>query len=118
MIIDGFGSDEVIERRVQAADTVIFIDFPIWRHYWWTAKRQWRARLAQRSELPANCPEFTFAYTKKLISVMWQVHKEYRPRFRQMAEANRKNGNVVDIRSPTEWVRFIDEVARAVGHEV
>ena len=27
-IIDGFGSDGAIERRLRAADTVVFVDFP------------------------------------------------------------------------------------------
>ena len=117
-VIDGFGSDEVIERRVRVADTVVFINFPLWRHYWWTAKRQWRARGGQRSELPENCPEFTFAYTKKLVTMMWRVHKAYRPWFRQLVEAKRKNGNVVDILSPTEWARFVEEAAGTTGHKV
>ena len=43
-IIDGFGSDGVIERRLRAADTVIFVDFPLQVHYWWACKRQWRSR--------------------------------------------------------------------------
>ncbi len=34
-IIDGFGSNVVIERRLRAADTVVFVDFPLSVHYWW-----------------------------------------------------------------------------------
>ena len=32
-VIDGFGNDDVIESRIDSADTVIFTDYPIWRHY-------------------------------------------------------------------------------------
>ena len=33
-VIDGFGSDVLIEQRIKIADTVVFVDFPLWRHYW------------------------------------------------------------------------------------
>ena len=106
-IIDGFGSDELIERRIEIADTVLFLDFPIWRHYWWALKRQLAARNGQREELPNNCPEFNFAYTKKLMNVMWLVHKEYTPWFRQLLKVKCKSGNVVVMHSPEEMERLV-----------
>src|SRR5256885_12949044 len=39
-IIDGFGPWESIVGRFKLSDTVIFIDFPLWIHYWWAAERQ------------------------------------------------------------------------------
>ena len=39
-IIDGYGPLDIIEKRFLKADHVIFIDFPLWRHYWWCTKRQ------------------------------------------------------------------------------
>ena len=43
-IIDGFGPWPAIERRLAAADTIVWVDFPLRTHLWWTARRQlfWR----------------------------------------------------------------------------
>ena len=112
-IIDGFGSDELIENRIELADTVLFVDFPIWRHYWWALKRQWTARHGQRKELPENCPEFSLGHTTRLIAVMWKVHKEYIPWFRKLLKTKEKSGNVIVLRNPVEWNRLVREVQDA-----
>jgi adenylate kinase family enzyme len=44
-IIDGFGPFPVIERRLDRADTIVYVDFPFARHLWWSAKRQVAARV-------------------------------------------------------------------------
>lgn len=109
-IIDGFGNDDIIERRIDRAETVIFTDYPIWRHYWWALKRQLASRKGQRQELPDNCPEFTITYTKKLIQVMWLVHREYTPWFRKLLAAKNKTGNVRILHNPKEMARLIHDV--------
>lgn len=105
-IIDGFGSDGAIERRLRAADTVVFIDFPLPVHYWWVCKRQWRTRRRKRTELPDKCPEFTLRYSCKLAVVMWAVHRDYRPWFRELVSDLPGNVSVFHIRTPKEWKEF------------
>ena len=109
-IIDGFGNREVIERRVERADTLLLVDFPLWRHYWWASKRQWTARRGQRRELPDNCPEFTLAYTRRLYGVMWEVHREYTPWFRKLAQREENSAKAIVIRNPIEWHRLLRSV--------
>jgi len=105
-IIDGFGSRGVIERRLKAADTVIFVDFPLRVHYLWACRRQWSSRRRQRAELPDNCPEFTLSYSWKLAKVMWEVHRDYRPWFLELVERLPDNVRVFQIRNPDEWKAF------------
>lgn len=107
-IIDGFGSDEVIERRLRLADIVIFIDFPLWLHYWWATRRQWRARHSPRKELPENCPEFTLGYSWKLARMMWLVHTRYRPWFLELIAELPESTEVIHIRSRRGWMEFLD----------
>ena len=107
-VIDGFGSDDVIERRLRAADTVVFVDFPTWAHYWWAFKRQVKSCVAQRAELPANCPEFTFSYSWKLFRVMWEVRRDYTPWFRKLVLPLPDDTKVFHLRMPREWQRFLD----------
>ena len=113
-IIDGFGNDDVITNRIERTDTVLFVDYPIWRHYWWAIKRQLASRKGQRQELPENCPEFNLAYTKRLLTIMWLVHKEYTPWFRTLMAAKRASGNVVILRKPAEMGGFLRQVEQEV----
>ena len=111
-IIDGFGSDDVIARRITLADTAVFVDFSIWRHYWWAIKRQLASRKGQRRELPDNCPEFSVAYTWKLVTVMWLVHREYTPWFRTLLSVKHESGNVVVFKNPQQMARFVSHLER------
>lgn len=111
-VIDGFGNAPVIERRLRAADAVVFVDFPLWRHYWWAAKRQWRSREGQRAELPPACPEFTLSYTCKLLKVMWLVNRDYRPWFRRLLEGLPAATRIFHIRSPRDWRAFYHQHCR------
>ena len=56
-IIDGFGTMASIEARVAVADTVVFVDMPPWRHYWWAVKRQTKSLFRRDPNAPegARC---------------------------------------------------------------
>ncbi len=110
-IIDGFGSDGAIERRLRVADTVVFVDFPLFVHYWWACKRQWHSRRRQRVELPDDCPEFTVRYSWKLAAVMWKVHRHYRPWFTKLVRGLTDDVSVFHIRTPKEWREFVSRHA-------
>ena len=112
-IIDGFGSDGAIERRLGVADTVVFVDFPLPVHYWWTCKRQWHGRRRQRAELPDNCPEFTLRYSWKLATVIWSVHRDYRPWFTELVSALPGDTSLFHIHSPKEWRGFLGQHCRS-----
>ncbi|SFM22634.1 adenylate kinase [Marinobacter zhejiangensis] len=38
-IIDGFGPIDSFNQRLQAADTLVYIDLPYWTSYWFVTKR-------------------------------------------------------------------------------
>ncbi len=38
-IIDGLGTIDSFWQRIDAADTLIYIDLPYWQHYWFVTKR-------------------------------------------------------------------------------
>ncbi len=42
-VIDGYGSWQSIEQRCDAADTLILMDQPAWRHYWYRTAKHGRA---------------------------------------------------------------------------
>jgi len=84
-VIDGFGPIACIERRLDVADTIVWIDFPLARHLWWATKRQ---------ATPERRP------TIRLWKAIWRVHREYRPLFEQLLVTHRHK--LVHVRSPRE----------------
>lgn len=105
-IIEGFGTLEVMHKRFEQADKVIFVDFPLWRHYWWCLKRQVITIWKPRSELPENCREATIAQTVKLFKILWRVHTEIRPQLLKIFSDPAIDGKLLRIRSLREWTSF------------
>jgi len=107
-VIDGFGTFEVMEKRFQLADIVIFIDFPLWRHYYWCLKRQISSLWAPRKELPDDCKEATISHTMRLFKILWRVHRQIRPRLLKLFLTNEFTEKVVIIRDVSAWKRVYD----------
>lgn len=78
-IIDGWGPWPSIERRLNAAETIIFVDLPVWMHFWLAAERQIAAaRGVDRSDPIEGCEQLDV--TKRLFETIWRVHTELKPR--------------------------------------
>lgn len=78
-LIDGYGPLDIIIKRFEMADQIIFVDFPLWRHYWWSLKRQIKNLWSPRAELPEGCHEANLSQTYKLFRTIWKVHTQMRP---------------------------------------
>lgn len=104
-VIDGFGPMDSIEERVQLADRVIFVDFPLWRHYWWAFKRCVKAFKRDRSELPDGCTEKGVSNMWRLFSIMWQVHKNIRPQLIEIMNKPNIKNKVLRIHTLRDWNR-------------
>lgn len=84
-IIDGWGSWPCIERRLALSDTIIFIDLPLWMHFWLAAERQILvARGGKRIGHIAGCDDT--GVTKHLFELIWKVNEVHRPRLIQLLE--------------------------------
>jgi adenylate kinase family enzyme len=103
-IIDGVASVESIKRRVEAADTIIFIDHPLWIHYWWAAKRQWMCLFRDRPDFVEGCP--MLPKTWELARMIWRIHKQFRPILLALIENHRHDKQIFHIRSPAELAEF------------
>ena len=86
-IIDGFGSLKVIERRFERTTAIVFVDFPLWRHYWWATKRQFTSLWRTRTELPSGCTEAGPIATWTLFKILWRVHVQLRPKLIAILES-------------------------------
>ncbi len=110
-IIDGFGPWADIERRFDAADTIVFIDHPLWRHFYWAAKRQLHAIFFGRPDGPEGCP--MLPVTLRLFRMMWRLHRVTRPRLIEAIEARRSGRKIVHIRSLADLARFRNDCLAA-----
>lgn len=103
-IIDGFGPWASIEARAELADTIIFVDHPIWVHFWWACERQMAA--ARGEVRVGGHPECDLRdVTKLMFETLWRVHEEIRPKLVELVE--RYPQKTTWIRSPEELDAFI-----------
>lgn len=108
-LIDGFGPLDLIEQRFMMADRIVFVDFPLWRHYWWCSKRQIKSLWSPRSELPSGCNEATVAHTIKLFKTLWRVHTKMRPELMKWFERPQLKPKMTVIKNLKEWKRVFKE---------
>ena len=101
-IVDGFGPWAAIERRFSAADTIVWVDFPLRTHLWWTAKRQlfWRTTPDGRAR-PS---------TRLMFATILRVHRKTRPRLE--ASLAPHADKVVRLQSPQHLRGYLED-ARA-----
>ncbi len=97
-IIDGFGSDDLLRQRFAAADTIVFVDYPLWIHYWWATKRQLKSIVRERDDMPPNCPMLPMTWA--LFQVMWEIQTVMRPKLIGMMLDPRNTANLVHLRTP------------------
>ena len=107
-VIDGFGPLDVIETRFKKADRVIFVDFPLWRHFWWATKRCLKAYKKNREELPPGCSERGLSNMLRLYKMMWHVHVNIRPVLISIIEKPEVKNRVVMVKNLETWRSLYD----------
>jgi len=88
------------------ADTLIWIDHPLWVHFWWAAERQIaiaQGEAGARSDGPPD-PE-PLSRTRQLFETIWGVDR-LRPRLAELIDRHRQGRAVHHLRSPEELDRF------------
>jgi adenylate kinase family enzyme len=84
-IVDGWGPWSSLERRLMASDTIIFIDLPLWAHFWLAAERQVAAaRGEDRIDHIEGCNQLDV--TKRLFETIWRVDQDLKPRLERLLD--------------------------------
>ena len=104
-IIDGWGTQETIVARFEAADTIILVDHPLHVHYWWALKRQFKCLFQPREDGPEGCPMLPMTWP--LLKMIWIIHRHARPPLLELVNSYRDKKQVVHIHSPHELHKFI-----------
>ncbi len=104
-LVDGWGSWPLLASRFAAADTIVFVDFPLAIHYWWATKRQVKSLFRPREGGPEDCP--LWPKTGELYRLMWQIHYEVRPQLIKLMEQYQNSARFIHLRSPQQLRRLL-----------
>ncbi len=105
-VIDGWGNWEALETRFSRADTIVFVDFPLYIHYWWSLKRQVKYLFRPREDLPPDCPMLPMTW--QLLKLIWHVHYQMRPKLIDRLQTHKNTTNLIWLRSPRERKMFME----------
>jgi adenylate kinase family enzyme len=108
-IIDGFGSIDTLWERLNAADTLVFIDLPLYIHGWWVTKRFLTSAINPPEGYPENSPIVKSAL--RSYRVLWLCHQRLTPKYRKFIDQVRSAKQVYHLRSPKQIRQFLDKQA-------
>jgi adenylate kinase family enzyme len=107
-IVDGFGSMDTLWSRLDAADTLIYVDLPLFIHFWWVTKRL----LTGPFKPPEGWPERSSIFKGSMNSyrVLWLCHKQLTPKYREYVEQAQDAKQVYHLRSPQQISQFLKRI--------
>jgi adenylate kinase family enzyme len=113
-IIDGYGSLATAWERFSKADTLVYVDLPLFTHYWWVTKRLIQGQFATPEGWPGNSP--IWRSTLNSYKVIRLCHRHLTPKYRQLVADMAASKRVHHVRSPREMAAFLDAVRREHAH--
>ena len=103
-IIDGnYGS--TLDIRLEAADTIIFLDFEPGLCLWRVVKRYFRYRGKVRPDMAIGCPE---RLTPEFLQWIWNFKQEKRPQIIRKLEAYPQS-KVIVLQNPAQVSNFLNQ---------
>lgn len=105
-ILDGNYSN-TLRIRFQAADTIIFLDYPGWLCLWRVLQRRWKYLGKTRPDMGKGCPEKIDA---EFLYWVWNYRRTRRPGILQRLAAYKTSKTVFIFTSPTQTKRFIKQL--------
>jgi adenylate kinase family enzyme len=109
-IIDGFGCVESAWERFSAADTLIYVDLPLFMHYVWVTKRLIKGLFVTPEGWPENSPMWTS--TLASYRVVPLCEKQLAPRYRQLVAEEASRKRVHHLKSARAMKEFLSGVRR------
>jgi adenylate kinase family enzyme len=114
-IIDGFGCMETVWLRLNEADSLVFIDLPLYVHFWWVTKRLIIGSFKPPEGWPEKSPILKSSI--KSYCVLWLCHKHLTPRYRQYIEQAQNTKRVYHIRSTEQIAHFFESIENETNCE-
>jgi adenylate kinase family enzyme len=109
-IIDGFGNIAIAWERFAAADTLIYLDLPLFMHFHWVTKRLIRGLFADPPGWPKDTP--LWSSSMQSYRVLWLCHRYLTPKYRQFVAEGATSKRVHHLRSPGQIRSFLEGVKK------
>jgi hypothetical protein len=109
-IIDGFGSAALAWERIAAADTLVYVDLSLLRHYAWVTKRLVKGVFADTKGWPQGSP--LWKSTLNSYRVIPLCHRDLTPRYRLLVADAAASKRTHHLRSVTQINSFLDAVRK------
>ena len=107
-IIDGFGCVPSAWERFSAADTLIYVDLPLFTHYVWVTKRLVKGLVVTPEGWPEHSP--MWSSTLKSYRVLRLCHEKLTPKYRQLVAEQAPHKRVHHLRSASAIKAFLGAV--------
>ena len=107
-VIDGFGCLETLWLRLEKADTLVYIDLPLYVHFWWVTKRFVTGFFDPPKGWPDNAP--IWKSSMKSYSVLWLCHRRLTPKYRDYVVQAQESKKVYHLQSTQEIKQFFDSI--------
>ena len=111
-IIDGFGSIETLWPRLDRADTLVYVDLPLYLHFWWVTKRFLTGYIKPPDGWPENSPIFKSSINS--YRALWLCHKYLTPKYREYIDRARSTKKVYHIRSVEQISNFFESIENEI----
>jgi len=108
-IIDGFGNLEVLWQRLNIADTLIYIDLPIYLHFWWVTKRFVISYFDPPEGWPDNSPLWRSSMNS--YKALYLCEKHLTHRYRDYVDKAKVTKEVYHLRSPQQISQFLESIS-------
>jgi adenylate kinase family enzyme len=105
-IIDGFGCMETLWQRLEEADTLVYIDLPLYLHGWWVTKRMVMGYFKPPSGWPENSPILMSSFVS--YRTLWLCHKHLTPKYRDYIKQVQATKSVYHIKTTKDISQFFE----------
>ena len=109
-IIDGFGSAALSWERFARADTLVYVDLPLFVHYTWVTKRLIKGLVADPKGWPEGSP--LWSSTLSSYRVIPLCHRHLTPKYRLLVTEAAAVKRVHHLRSVAQIGAFLEAVRR------
>lgn len=107
-IVDGFGSIETLWPRLDRADSLVFVDLPLYVHFWWVTKRMISGIFVPPEGWPENSPLLKSSINS--YRALWLCYKYLTPKYREYVEQSQSTKSVYHLKSAEEISQFLASI--------
>jgi adenylate kinase family enzyme len=109
-IIDGFGNEALSWKRFAVADTLVYVDLPLFHHYAWVTKRLIKGLFADPKGWPEGSP--LWSSTLSSYRVILLCHRNLTPKYRLLVAEAAASKRVHHLRSAAQIHSFLEAVRK------